>query len=223
MVNSPSRSFGLAAGLAVVAIAFTACSSATDPAQPRSSAAMPETADFVTEMPAADGSVMAMAISVMGDRVIGYATNGTDNQAYLFGTQKDGTMTLASEYGDTLTGKFDRGSVTGELKMDGASSPMTFSAAQAQSPAGMYTVVDNGQRASWVVRNDRSVVGMTDNMCVAPYFENVLGNCRSNRKTSERPRPAPAMSVATMSATMGGKAMRPAKVTGAMAASAPAP
>lgn len=222
-MNPSSRSPRLAAGLAVIALAFTACSSGSDQAQPQPTPAMPASADFIADVSAPDGSVMTMAISVMGDKVIGYATNGSDNQAYLFGTQKSGTMTLASEYGDALTGRFDGQSVTGELKIDGAASPMTFEAAQAQSPAGMYTVVDNGQRASWVVRKDRSVVGMMDDMCVAPYFENVLGNCRSNRKTSERPRPVPAMSVATMSATMEGKDMRPTKVTGAMSASTSAP
>ena len=63
---------------------------------------MPETADFIAEVQKPDGSTMTMAIAVEGENVVAYATNGTNNETYFFGTQKDGHR--AEVRGDTGRG-----------------------------------------------------------------------------------------------------------------------
>ena len=75
---------------------------------PTSTAApMPPSATFLADVPEPNGPTMTMAVTVEGDQVVAYATNGTNDEAYFFGTQKDGQMDLMSMYGDNLKASFD--------------------------------------------------------------------------------------------------------------------
>ncbi len=134
--------------------------SPSQPAPPETSAAapFPASARYMADMTAADGKTMTIGISVDGEDVAAYACNGTDDEAWFFGTQTDGAIDLKSRFRDTLAAEFDGTDVTGEVMMNGVE--YTFSAASVTGVAGMYTAESNGVRASWVVRPDRSAVGV---------------------------------------------------------------
>jgi hypothetical protein len=101
-----TRALMVGVGAVLALGTFTACSSGTTEqaatttetttAETTTAAAMPEMADFIAEVKKPDGSTMTMAIAVEGENVVAYATNGTNNEAYFFGTQKDGQMELMS-------------------------------------------------------------------------------------------------------------------------------
>lgn len=194
---------GVALGVSACCLAPTAASS---PAE-----AVPPSADYIAEVVAADGSPMTMAIAVDGENVVAYATDGTSKQAYFFGVQRDGRMTLESGHGDTLTAALHDDAVTGNVAVVGAQ-PAVFTAAHVTAPAGMYTASDGPDRATWIVRPDASTVGMMDRTCaVSGHLDDAPGQfCRDRR-----PRPAPRMSVDTMSAAMGDRGTPMRKVTGA--------
>ena len=94
---------------------------------------------------------MTLAVTVDGDKVVGYATNGTDEEAWFFGSQQGGKMSMTSMYADRIDATYDGSALRGTLTMNDASAPHAFSAAPAAAPAGIYTATMNGSRASWVV------------------------------------------------------------------------
>ncbi len=104
---------------------------------------------------------MVIGIAVDGDQIAAYACNGTDDEAWFFGNQKDGKIDITSKFKDTLTAEFDGKDVVGDLTMNGVA--FTFSAPAVPAPAGMYTADLNGVRASWVVRPDGSATGVQFN------------------------------------------------------------
>src|SRR3954453_16910650 len=108
---------------------------------PTSTAApMPPSATFIADVPENDGATMTMAVTVDGDNVVAYATNGTNDEAYFFGTQKDGQMDLMSMYGDNLNASFDGTKLDGEVTMNETDAdPLKFAASAVAAPAGMYT------------------------------------------------------------------------------------
>jgi hypothetical protein len=133
----------------------------TTTAAPQTPTAFPPSARYVADMTAADGKTMTIGISVDGAEVAAYACNGTDDEAWFFGNQTDGKIDLKSRFRDTLTAEFDGANVTGDLTMNGV--PFQFTAAPASGEAGMYTAVTDGVRASWVVRQDGSAIGVQFN------------------------------------------------------------
>jgi hypothetical protein len=120
--------------------------------------AFPQSARYVADMKAADGKTMTIGISVDGAEVAAYACNGTDDEAWFFGNQTDGKIDLTSRFRDTLAAEFDGTNVTGDLTMNGV--PFEFTAAPVSGEAGMYTAEADGVRASWVVREDSSSIGV---------------------------------------------------------------
>ena len=104
---------------------------------PTSTAApMPPSATFITDVPEANGATMTMAVTVDGDNVVAYATNGTNDEAYFFGTKKDGQMDLMSMYGDNLNASFDGTTLTGAVTMNETdATPMKFAASAVNSRA----------------------------------------------------------------------------------------
>ena len=123
--------------------------------------AFPQSARYIADMTAADGKTMTIGISVDGDEVAAYACNGTDDEAWFFGNQTDGKIDIKSRFRDTLNAEFDGTNVEGDLNMNGVA--YQFTAAPVSGEAGMYTAELDGMRASWVVREDGSAIGVQFN------------------------------------------------------------
>jgi len=123
--------------------------------------AFPQSARYVADMKAADGKTMTIGISVDGAEVAAYACNGTDDEAWFFGNQTDGKIDIKSRFRDTLTAQLDGTDVKGDLTMNGVA--YQFTAAPVSGAAGMYTADADGVRASWVVREDGSAIGVQFN------------------------------------------------------------
>jgi hypothetical protein len=123
--------------------------------------AFPQSARYIADMKAADGKTMTIGISVDGADIAAYACNGTDDEAWFFGNQTDGKIDITSRFKDTLTASFDGTDVEGDLTMNGT--PYKFNAAPVSGVAGMYTAAVEGVRASWVVREDGSAIGVQFN------------------------------------------------------------
>lgn len=226
-----TRTLVLGASAIIALCTLTACSNGTTetPAAsaPASSvSAMPASANFIADMTADSGATMTtMAIAVEGDKVVAYATNGTNDEAYFFGTQKDGRMDLTSMYADHLTASYDGSKVDGELVMneDGAA-PQTFAASRVEAPAGMYTAAHGDSRATWVVRPDRSTVGVMNNSAPGDHkvtdanaaqdqqFKDTVRQMRLDRQMQQ----APTMTFGTWTMDMGGTKVTAVPVTGGM-------
>jgi hypothetical protein len=128
--------------------------------KPATAAPFPASAKYIADMESG-GKTMTIGIAVDGTEVAAYACNGTDDEAWFFGNQKDGKIDITSRFKDTLKAEFDGKDVVGDLTMNGVA--FTFSAPAVPAPAGMYTAELNGVRASWVVRPDGSATGVQFN------------------------------------------------------------
>jgi hypothetical protein len=157
----------LAGVVAMVALStVTACSSgsSTDAksSTPSSSAVVvkdfPKAAHYIADMPMSDGKTMTIGVAVEGDKIAAYACDGSTDEAWFFGTQKDGALDITSRYQDTLKASFNGTAVVGQLTMNEVN--YTFTAAAVPAPSGMYTAEANGVRASWVVRPDNTITGV---------------------------------------------------------------
>jgi hypothetical protein len=137
----------------------TSATSAT-PA-PATAAPFPQSAKYIADIKAADGKPMVIGIAVDGTQIAAYACNGTDDEAWFFGDQKDGKVDITSRFKDTLKAEFDGKDVVGDLTMNGVA--FKFSAPAVPAPAGMYTADFDGVRASWVVRPDGTATGVQFN------------------------------------------------------------
>lgn len=219
-------------GAIVALTTLTACTSGTNetPAasSPSSSVpAMPAAANFIADMPADNGSstMTTMAIAVEGDKVVAFATNGINDAAYFIGTQKDGRMDLTSTFADHLTASYDGSKVDGELVMnENGAAPQKFEAARVEEPAGMYTAAHANSRATWVVRPDRTMVGVMDNSAPGDHkvtdaiaaqdqqFKDKVRQMRLERKMQ----PAPPMTFGTWTMDMGGTRVTAVPVSGGM-------
>jgi hypothetical protein len=121
----------------------------------------PQSARYVADMKAADGKTMTIGISVDGNSIAAYACNGTDDEAWFFGNQTDGKLDIRSRFRDTLSAQFNGTDVAGDLTMNGVA--YKFTAAPVSGVAGMYTATSNGVRASWVLREDGTAIGVQFN------------------------------------------------------------
>ncbi|TFV59466.1 hypothetical protein E4P42_08665 [Mycobacterium sp. PS03-16] len=126
----------------------------TTAAQP---APVPQSAKYIADMEK-DGRTMTIGVAVEGQNIAAYACNGSDDEAWFFGTQTDGAIDVTSKFRDTLKANFAGDEVRGDLTMDGVT--YTFTAAEVPAPAGMYTAALDGVRESWVVRPNGSAVGV---------------------------------------------------------------
>jgi len=121
----------------------------------------PQSARYVADMKAADGKTMTIGISVDGASIAAYACNGTDDEAWFFGNQTDGKIDVKSRFKDTLKAEFNGTDVGGDLTMNGVA--YKFTAAPVSGAAGMYTADFEGVRASWVMREDGTAIGVQFN------------------------------------------------------------
>jgi len=193
---------------------------------PTSTAApMPPSATFIADVPETNGATMTMAVTVEGDNVVAYATNGTNNEAYFFGTQKDGQMDLMSMYGDEVKASFDGTNVTGEMTMNETDAPpLKFAASSVAAPAGIYAATHDTARATWVVRPDHTMTGVMDNSAPGDHKVTDAAMAREQafkdqvrQMRQDRPlQPAPPMTYGTWSMDMNGSTVTAVRVTGDM-------
>ncbi len=155
--------------------ALSACSSGTKEATesppkasgtsaspaPAAASPFPQSAKYIADTKSADGKPMVIGIAVDGTEIAAYACNGTDDEAWFFGNQKDGKIDVTSRFKDSLRAEYNGKDVVGDLTMNGVA--YTFSAPAVPAPAGMYTAEFEGVRASWVVRPDGSATGVQFN------------------------------------------------------------
>ena len=193
---------------------------------PTSTAApMPPSATYIADVPENDGATMSMAVTVDGENVVAYATNGTNEQAYFFGTQQDGQMDLMSMYGDNLTASFDGTTLNGAVTMNETdATPVKFAASSVAAPAGMYTATHDTARATWVVRPDHTMTGVMDNSAPGDHkvtdavmareqaFKDQVRQMRLDRRLQ----PAPQMTYGAWSMDMDGSTVTAVRVTGDM-------
>jgi hypothetical protein len=165
--------------------------------------AFPAAGKYIAEMPGQNGmATTTMAITVNGDNVAAYATNGATDETYFSGMEHDGSIDLNSVYQDHLQGAFNGTTVDGTLTMNDVAVPFTASAVT--SPAGMYTSEIGDARASWVVRPDQSMVGM----------ENTMSRQASEMRVDRQLEPAPKMTYGTWHVDMNGTPTTATAVTG---------
>lgn len=157
---------------------LSACSGGSTPQATETTAAAPTTsapqqfpvsARYIADMPMADGKTMTLGVAVDGEKVVAYACDGTDDEAWFFGKQTDGKLDISGKFRDTLNASYDGKDVVGALTMNGVS--YKFSAPQVADPAGMYTAMLDGVRASWVVRPDDTATGVQFNGISGRDFE----------------------------------------------------
>lgn len=231
VIRARTGALALSAGAILAASTLTACASSKPETTATSAttsvaAAMPAQATFIADMPAAPGALMTtMAITVEGDKVVAYATNGANDDAYFIGTQKDGRIDLDSMYADHLTASFDGQKVSGVITMnENGAAPEKFAASPVAAPAGIYTATHGTSRASWVVRPNHTMSGVMDNSAPGDHkvtdaiaaenqqFKDSVRQMRLGRQMQ----PAPLMTYGTWSMDMHGKTVTAVPVTGSM-------
>ncbi|GLP80941.1 hypothetical protein [Mycobacterium antarcticum] len=219
------RAWLLAASVTAAIGVVTACSHDATTTAATPPPAMPASATYVADMAGAGGQTVTLAITVAGDEVAAYETNGVDDDTWFFGTQINGVMKLTSTFHDDLTASFDGTKVTGTLAMNEAGgAPHAFAASPVAAPAGLYTADLGDARASWVVRLGHPTVGVMNNSAPGDHkvtdqiaadqreFQDSLRDMRIARNMV----PAPPISLDTRMTVMHDKPVRAVAVTGDM-------
>ncbi|WP_422747206.1 hypothetical protein ACN27E_05440 [Mycobacterium sp. WMMD1722] len=169
-----TRTLIIGAGALIALGALPACGSETSPApnaseSPTAAATpFPESAKYIADVQK-DGITMTIGIAVDGDSVTAYACDGSREEAWFFGDEQDGSLSLTGGFDDTLSGSYNGKTVDGDLTVDDVT--YTFTAAAVPAPAGMYTATAGDTRASWIVRPDGSITGVQN------------GSARSDRES----------------------------------------
>ena len=227
MMKSTRGRTAAAAVVAAVGV-ITACSTGLSEASatPTSTApAMPASATFIADVPDQAGETMTMAITAENEKIVAYATNGIDDDAYFFGTQRDGQMRLMSMYGDELTASFDGKEIDGEVTMNEPDAkPLKFAALRVEAPAGMYTANVGTARATYVVRSNGTAAGVMDNSAPGDHKvtdeimrnEQVFKDSVREMRLGRQMQQAPQLNTNTMKTDMGGQQVTAVRVTGDM-------
>lgn len=122
------------------------------------SPAFPANANYVGKIQAPTGAI-TLELTVAGDRAIAYACDGNSVEVWLRGSATDGVLTLENRTGtSSLSGRLQDGTVVGTLTLDGT--PLDFTAAPVEPPAGLYVYEGDGVRNSWIVDADGNVTGV---------------------------------------------------------------
>jgi hypothetical protein len=184
---------------------------------------MPAEATYIADM-AGPAEPMTLAVTVEGDQVVAYATNGSNEEAWFFGSQNAGEIDMSSMYADRIQATYDGTTLRGTLTMNGDAGPHAFSAAGVSAPAGVYTATMDGARATWVVRPDRTITGVMDNSApgdhkvtdaLAMQEQQYRDQVRQMR-LDQQMQQAPAMQYGTWSTVMGDVPVTATRVSGAM-------
>ncbi len=221
-MNKYNRTMVLAAST-ITALGTLPMASLANAAPPAVEAvAFPASGSYLADLPGQDGMTTSMAITVDGDDVAAYATNGVNDEAYFSGAEHNGSIDLTSTYQDHLVAAFDGTAVNGTVTMNDVAQPFTAPAVAA--PAGIYTIELGDSRAAWVVRPDRSMVGMEARM--SRHDGELIGQLLQDQqnfqdevrqmRVDRQLQPAPSMMYGTWSVDMNGTPMTAVPVTGDM-------
>jgi hypothetical protein len=127
-----------------------------------------------------------LAISLRDGRAIAYICDGKRLEAWLKGTASDGRLALEGKQGATITGTFTIRGAQGRVTAAGRTNSFTLGIAS--KPSGLYRTATKVRNAdvvgSWIVLPDGRQVGVLTE--------------------AGRPRPAPALDVASRITTVGG-------------------
>ncbi len=200
----------------------TESSSASTGPAPAAAAPFPQSAKYIADTKSPDGRPMVIGIAVDGTQIAAYACNGTDDEAWFFGDQKDGKINITSRFKDTLKAEFNGKDVVGDLTMNGVA--FTFSAPAVPAPAGMYTAALDGVRASWVVRPDGSATGVQFNGGVSgrdfeqaelqQLNEQQFRNSVRNKRQLQQAQQIKVLANRSASSTINGRSVTPSVVNG---------
>ena len=221
-MNKYNRALVLAA-TAITTLGTLPVTSLANAAPPAGEAVpFPESGRYIADLPGRDGMTTTMAITVDGDNVAAYATNGVNDEAYFSGAEHDGSIDLTSTYQDHLAAAFDGTTVNGTVTMNDVA--QSFTAPAVAAPAGIYTTELGDSRATWVVRPDRSMVGMQDRM--SSRDDELIGQILQDQqdfqdevrqmRVGRQLQPAPSMMYGTWHVDMNGTPMTAVPVTGNM-------
>jgi len=218
----------LACVIAMLALGtVSACSggsstTASSPAPSSSAAAakdFPKSAHYIADMPMADGKTMTIGVAVEGDKIAAYACDGVKDEAWFFGTQKDGSLDIKSKYQDTLKASYNGTAVVGQLTMNDVN--YSFTAPSVALPSAMYTAAANGVRASWVVRPDNTITGVqfklskdSDTSDLVQANEQQFRDQVRQRRQARLLEPAPPLELGTWHSTVNGVAVTATRVDG---------
>jgi len=120
--------------------------------------AFPPKADYVGKVQASSG-VVTLEITVAADKAIAYACDGKKVEAWLRGSAVNGVVNLASKDNTSrLDGHLEGDKVIGTLFLH--QEQLSFTAAQSQPPAGLYTYLQDGVRDSWIIDQNNAVTGV---------------------------------------------------------------
>ena len=179
----------------------------------------PKSAHYIADMPMADGHTMTIGVAVEGDKIAAYACDGVKDEAWFFGTQKDGALDITSKYQDTLKASFDGTAVVGHLNMNNVN--YSFTAASVAMPSAMYTAAANGVRASWVVRPDNTITGVqfkiskdSDTSDLVQANEQAFRDQVRQRREARLLQPAPPLEFGTWHSTVAGAPVTAIRVDG---------
>jgi hypothetical protein len=87
----------------------TKASETSTSAAPATPAPFPQSAKYIADTKSPDGKPMVIGIAVDGTDIAAYACNGTDDEAWFFGDQKEGKINITSRFKDTLSAEFNGG------------------------------------------------------------------------------------------------------------------
>lgn len=145
LVNVSQEQASVVPGSPVAAPVTTAVTA--PPAAPAPS--FPAKADYVGKIPTAEG-VITLDIAVEGGKAVAYACDGNSIESWMRGPAVDGAVSLASkDKTGRLEGRLEGTAIVGTLWI--GAKKWDFTAAPAQSPAGLYVYEQDGVRSSWIV------------------------------------------------------------------------
>jgi serine/threonine-protein kinase len=145
-----------------------------------------------------NGGAATIAISVREGIAVAYLCDGKRVEAWLQGTAAEGKLNLSGPKGATLSGTFGNGKAAGTATAGGKS--WTFTAPAVTKPSGLYRAVADVRNAKvvggWIVLPDGRQVGVVT--------------------TDGAAAPAPALDLATGTATVDGTAITAKPVEGSL-------
>jgi hypothetical protein len=121
-------------------------------------AAFPAKADYVGEIPTANGT-LTLEITVDGNKAIAYICDGNAVESWLRGPAVNGVVTLANkDKTNKLDGRLEGTAVVGTLWI--SEKEWDFKADAAQPPAGLYVYEEAGARTTWIIDSNGAVTGV---------------------------------------------------------------
>lgn len=110
---------------------------------------------------AVESKGLAIAIAIKGDRAAAYLCDGSEIEAWLQGSVRDGEINVtAADDSAFLTAKLGADGVGLEGEGEVTAGPFTFDLDEAEPPAGLYRGEIGDATIGWIVLEDGSQVGI---------------------------------------------------------------